>query len=133
MDLVQQPHLRQQRPGYGFRFVSNYLAHDHWRNSNVSENRHVWVKVKRLEYHSNLGANAIQICIALRHHHAVNNDAPGLYRLKPWDAAEKGALARSGRPAEHDDFATTDTEIDIRQRSMMSIRLADTLHDDHLT
>ena len=90
-------------------------------------------QVELLEDHPGLATDLLDVADVGGQFRAVDHDAAGVVLLETVDAADHGALPRSGRTDHHDDFLPADVEVHIGERGEIAEPFVDTFEsDDHL-
>ena len=113
---LRDAHLLEVGLGPFSRFGTAQPEYMERRLGHVLEHRHVGPQVEMLEHHCQPGAQALQLprvghlemTVAIRHQAdflAGDGDAAGIWLLEEVDAAQEGALARSGGADDADDIA----------------------------
>ena len=130
--LVGNTDALQQRARRGLRLRARDALDAHRGQADVVQYREVGEEVELLEYHADLGAQRIHVCLRIMHRATEHVDLPAVNCLQPVDAAQERALARARRPTHDDHLARTDATRDTLQHLDVPESLVDLGEDDRI-
>jgi hypothetical protein len=88
-------------------------------------------QVERLEDHSDVAAELVDVDMRVVHPQAIDDELPAVDRLELVDRPDHRALAGAGRPDDHDDVALIHREVDAAEHMKRAEVLVDVPELDH--
>src|SRR6218665_1207720 len=113
------------------RLARRTLEHFDLRDRQVLLDRQVGKQLEMLEHHAHARAQPVEIDLRIAHRGSVDRDVAFLEVLQRVHALDQRGLARTRRPADHEDFAFADARRAIGQHLKSAVPLAHSIDFDH--